>query len=266
MKRLSEQLKSAVRDMAYRTSIDQLKKRGVTQVNMVSMDRIVALIDEAVHRAVRHHLIGSEREQVIDATKEEFLRLMRNNEALENEASELRKLQGRAQDELDMLRRELGQAQQALDAKLAAAAVPVQAQIAGENAELARRFLETFAAVQEAAGGDLDQLRDGTLSLLLDFVDKERKSTIAATEVARDREIDLLQRRVSKLTASLEVSEKRMVELAALKNIDPGISSIYREVQGLDHQDALFKKKSALMADIFKANLALQKGTTRAEG
>ena len=259
MKRLSEQLKSAVRDRAYRTSIDQLKKRGVTQVNMVSMDRIVALIDEAVHRAVRHHLIGSEREQVIDATKEEFLRLMRNNEALENEANELRKLQGRAQDELDMLRRELNQAQQTLEAKLAAAAMPAQARIEGENAELAKRFLDTFAAMQGAAGGNLEQLRDGALSLLLEFVDKERKQTIAATEGARNREIDLLQRRVGKLSVSLEQSEKRMAELAALKNVDPGISSIYREVQGLDAQDTLFKKKSALMVDIFKANLALQK-------
>lgn len=259
MKKLSEQLKMAVRDMAYRTSVDQLKKRGVTQVNMLSMDRIVALIDEAVHRAVRHHLIGSEREQVIDATKEEFLRLMRNNEALENEASELRKLQTRAQDELDMLRRELGQATQTLEAKLAAAAIPAQVRIADENADLAKRFTETFAALKDISGGDFDQLRDGALAILLEFVEKERKTTIAATEAARDREIDLLQRRVGKLTSSLEESEKRMVEIAALKSIDPGISSIYRDVQGLSSEDSMFKKKSVLMEDIFKANLALQK-------
>ena len=258
MKKLSEQLKMAVRDMAYRTSVDQLKKRGVTQVNMLSMDRIVALIDEAVHRAVRHHLIGSEREQVIDATKEEFLRLMRNNEALENEASELRKLQTRAQDELDMLRRELGQATQTLEAKLAAAAVPAQVRIEGENADLAKRFYATFAMLHDA-GGDFEQMRDGALAILLEFVDKERKTTIAATEAARDRDIDLLQRRVSKLSTSLEESEKRMVEIAALKNIDPGISSIYRDVQGLTDEDSMYKKKSALMTDIFKANLALQK-------
>lgn len=259
MKRLSEQLKSAVRDMAYRTSVDQLKKRGVTQVNMVSMDRIVALIDEAVHRAVRHHLIGSEREQVIDATKEEFLRLMRSNEALENEANELRKLQGRAQDELDMLRRELGQATQTLEAKLEAAAVPTKARIEGENAQLVQRFMDTFAALRDTSGSSLDELRDGTLALLLEFVDAERKQTNAATAVARDREIDLLQRRVNKLTSSLETSEKRMAEIAALKSIDPGISSIYREVQGIDELDALFKKKSAIMTNIFEANLALQK-------
>ncbi len=259
MKKLSEQLKMAVRDMAYRTSVDQLKKRGVTQVNMLSMDRIVALIDEAVHRAVRHHLIGSEREQVIDATKEEFLRLMRNNEQLENEASELRKLQTRAQDELDMLRRDLGQTQQVLEAKLAAAAVPAQVRIAGENADLAKRFYATFASLEEITGGNMDQLRDGALSILLEFVERERKVTIAATEAARDREIDLLQRRVGKLSTSLEESEKRMVEIAALKSIDPGISSIYRDVQGLVGEDSMFKKKSALMSDIFKANMALQK-------
>lgn len=261
MKGLTEQLRMAVRDMAYRTSIDQLKKRGVTQVNMVSMDRIVALIDEAVHRAVRHHLIGSERERVIDATKEEFLRLMRSNEALENEANELRKLQQRAQDELDMLRRELGNAQHALEAKLAAAAVPAQARIAGENAELAERFYASFAALADVGGGNLEQLRDGALAILLEFVTKERKATIAATEAARDREIELLQRRVTKLSSSLEESEKRMVEIAALKNVDPGISSIFRAVQGIDQSDAMYKRKSQLMAEIFRANVTLQKKT-----
>lgn len=261
MKRLSEQLKSAVRDMAYRTSVEQLKKRGVTQVNMVSMDRIVALIDEAVHRAVRHHLIGSEREQVIDATKEEFLRLMRNNEELESEASELRKLQTRAQDEVDMLRRELTTAKQNLDQKLAAAAVPAQVQIEGENAEMAKRFCEMFARVADVVPGNFEQVRDGALAMVLEFVGKERKANLAAKQAASDREVDLLQRRINKLTTSLEETEKRMQQLAALKNIDPGISSIYREVQGLDAGANDFKKKSTLMADIFKANLALQKKT-----
>ena len=82
---------------------------------------------------------------------------------------------------------------------------------------------------------------------------------MAAKQAASDREVDLLQRRINKLTTSLSETEKRMQQLAALKNIDPGISSIYREVQGLDSGDGHFKKKSALMSDIFKANLALQK-------
>ncbi len=260
MKRLADQLRSAVREMAYKTSVDQLKKRGLNQVNVVSLDRIVVLIEEAVHRSLRQHLLGAERDRVVDATKEEFLRLMRSNEQLESEASELRRTQVRAQEEIDHLRRELADSSQQLDAKLAQAAFSTQAQVVGENEALAARFSELFASLSE--GGDIDPqaLRDGAFAILLQFADAERREALMAKEAARDRDVELLQRRIAKLSTTLEESEQRMAKLAALKNVDPGISSIYREVQGLDPAAELFQKKSALMADIFKANLALQKG------
>src|SRR5690606_31230334 len=53
MANLKRSLKEAVRKLAYSTSVDQLKKRGVTKVNVLGIDRVVALIDEAVHRSLR---------------------------------------------------------------------------------------------------------------------------------------------------------------------------------------------------------------------
>jgi len=71
------------------------------------------------------------------------------------------------------------------------------------------------------------------------------------------REIDVLERRIAKLTNSLGLTEQELQRLRQIKGIDPGISSIYREVQGLDGGDPRAGKKRELMEHIFAANLEL---------
>jgi len=80
-------------------------------------------------------------------------------------------------------------------------------------------------------------------------------------EKAYLREIENLQRRVNKLTRSLGLTEEELNRIRVLKNIDPGLASIYREVQGLSVEDAHAELKRELMARIFEANLDLQKKT-----
>jgi len=80
-------------------------------------------------------------------------------------------------------------------------------------------------------------------------------------EDAYQREIDILRRRVAKLTASLGLNED---ELARLRNVgisDEGVASIYRDVQGLSDEDAQAEVKKALMRGIFEANLDLRRRT-----
>ncbi len=43
-----------------------------------------------------------------------------------------------------------------------------------------------------------------------------------------------------------------------MKNIDLGVSSIYRTVQGLAGDDELFEQKKEMLEDLFQANLQLQ--------
>ena len=74
-------------------------------------------------------------------------------------------------------------------------------------------------------------------------------------------EVENLQRRIEKLTSSLDQTEHRLRQVAAMKDIDDGISSIYREVQGLKTEDNAFGKKKELMSAIFEANMRLQKKT-----
>jgi hypothetical protein len=52
-----ETLKDAVRQMSFRTSVDKLKKKGVQNVNVLGIDRIISLIEAAVHRSLKSRLV-----------------------------------------------------------------------------------------------------------------------------------------------------------------------------------------------------------------
>lgn len=72
-----------------------------------------------------------------------------------------------------------------------------------------------------------------------------------------DEDVDLLRRRVAKLTDSLERTEERLVQVAAMKQVDPGVPSVYRHVQGLDPQVQDYELRLALMRSLFDANREL---------
>jgi len=76
---------------------------------------------------------------------------------------------------------------------------------------------------------------------------------------------DLLQRRVRKLVAALELAEGEINRLRRTTEVETGQASIYREVQGLSPDDPLLALKRELMARIFEANEALQGARLRAE-
>lgn len=249
-------LKSAVKQFAFRTDVDALKKKGVGEVSVLGMDRICSLVEEAVHRSLKSRLVGMEREAVADATKAEFLRLMRSNESLLREKSEVQVLKERAEEEIDALRRQLAIDQQALAMKLEGEAVADRIRHASEDAALADRLREALAA----GGLKVDAAtEERALAVVLESLGRERAAADQAKGALRDREVENLQRRIEKLTQSLSTTEHRLRQVAAMKNIDDGISSIYREVQGLDDGAADVGKKKELMSAIFAANMRLQK-------
>jgi hypothetical protein len=252
-----ESLKQAVRQIAFRTDLDSLRKQGVERVSVLGMDRIVALVEEAVHRALKTRLVGLEREAVADATKAEFLRLLRTNQDLQREKSELERLKETAEEEVDRLRRQIVQEQQALQERLDRQRTADLPRYEIENAELAQRVREALAAI--GGGSDTAAAEARVLEVVSHSLGKERESAEAARRALRDREVENLQRRIDKLTQSLETTEHRLRQVAAMKNIDDGISSIYRDVQGLNPEAEQFGKKKELMSAIFAANMRLQK-------
>lgn len=67
-----------------------------------------------------------------------------------------------------------------------------------------------------------------------------------------------LERRIEKLTSSLQRTEEELVRLASMKDIELGVSSIFRTVQGLSADDNLADAKRDMLKNIFEANLALR--------
>ena len=94
-------LKDALRKLAYRTSVDQLIESGVTQVNVVGMDRIAQLVEEAVYRSLKDKFLSGERSEVAESTREEFVNLMRSNESLEQSRNEAVEARERAEESVD---------------------------------------------------------------------------------------------------------------------------------------------------------------------
>ena len=260
MSNLSQSLKDAVKRLAYGASLDQLKKRGIQKVNVLGIDRIVALIEEAVNRSLKHKLMGLERSVVADRTKEEFLKLLKSNEELEKSRDELAQMQHRAQEEIDEVRQQLAQQRAALAERLGVAHEQESRRYQGENAVIARELDDLFRQFVQHGKTDVGTLRDGVVAVVRKVVEAERQTALTALASARDREVEILERRITKMTDALEQNEQRMAEVLAMKDVDAGVASVYREVQGLSAGTRNFQKKKELMGEIFKANLALQKG------
>lgn len=70
--------------------------------------------------------------------------------------------------------------------------------------------------------------------------------------------VDLLERRIAKLIAALNESEQRWQKAGELIGSEPGLASVYREVQGLTDDEQHFELKQHLMEQILEENLALR--------
>ncbi len=260
-KGLQKKLQEAVRKLSYRTSVDQLKQRGISKVNVVGLDRIVALVETAVHRTLRARMQGfqgldglgpnAERGSIAEDARDEFLRLLRSNEKLEQVHQEVKAEKDELESEIDMMRLELLELRKAVNERRDKVEMEERIRVAETDADL---FAELEGLFSQAGRADLfEQVRDIMATRLM----SERHLLNEARKAEHKGEVDLLERRIEKLTSTLQNTEAQLVSALDSKDVDQGISSIYREVQGISDKDVFFQKKKGLMASIFEANLAL---------
>lgn len=107
-------------------------------------------------------------------------------------------------------------------------------------------------------GRGLEELRNEMFALARRQMEEERDRIIAEKLSEKQGEIERLERRLSKLTDSLGVTEAELQRLSKLKDVDLGLASIYREVQGLADGDSQAERKKEMMKTIFEANLGLR--------
>lgn len=157
--------------------------------------------------------------------------------------------------ELDRLREELEEQMREVERRGEVFAQE-QDQVAEKRArQFVRRIKERFA--RETATESVARLEKEMVALALSEVEEWRNGTLARELTESKKQADNLERRVRKLTDLLDVTEGELKRVAAMKNVDTGISSIYRSVQGIGDEDNNAEVKRELMKSIFEANLAL---------
>ena len=260
MASLGKNFRDTLKKLARQTPVDQLVKSGVKEVKVVGLDHIASLIEEAVHRSLRSKLMGMDRAQLAGEAREEFMRLLQSHQTLAEIARRGAAQEGRGRGRGRSGAAPAGGAEPAPAGEAGHAEEDLRAQHEGENSEILEQVNNLFLQLPDDPDAGVADLRNRVLELVMHVVGEERKTAIAARQVAHNREVEVLERRIDKLKGSLEATEHNLARLSDGGQVEPGISSIYREVQGLDHADTHFERKRTLMADIFRANVALQKG------
>ena len=109
-----------------------------------------------------------------------------------------------------------------------------------ENATLRTRLREQSPLTAEPPSGDVAE------------------GPAPPTKDPRDERIDKLQRRLAKVTRSLEEAEDLLARTSNQGEADFGIPSLYRTIQGLDAKDPRHALKAALMKSIYDSNVELR--------
>ena len=84
---------------------------------------------------------------------------------------------------------------------------------------------------------------------------------MAASRQSQDERLELLERRIARLSHNLGLTEEQLQRAMEMKGMDPGAASIYGEVQGLIDGSSDKKLKKDMMAAIYEANIELQNKT-----
>lgn len=108
----------------------------------------------------------------------------------------------------------------------------------------------------------LQQIQQQVIAEALREMKEELVGKLSGGETEYQSQIELLERRVAKLTKSLGMTEAELQRVLRSKSIDPGVASIYKSVQGLSGGDVQAQLKKALMEKIFEANVELRKKFT----
>jgi len=110
---------------------------------------------------------------------------------------------------------------------------------------------------------DVIRLKKEVVAMLSVEVEDLLRSPVFEELGERERQIEMLERRVRKLTDSLDKTEGELKRIASMKSIDTGIASIYDFVQGLDMSEGNAEQKMEMLTNIFESNFVFQKGESK---
>jgi len=253
---------------------DGIFGKDARKLNLVRGKQLLRSIDEAVRTSVEEHLPGADPSRlaaIVHSARTRLFALLKQGsqsvrglskaDFLKEAEADRRRIVAeseKARRELEHLlvqlrerRAQVGRIQDDLVAESRKSGLL-------QDEQLTQRIHAMFGG--DEADAETARIRDRILELVLHTVQTEREKVVDAQMTEHKREVDRFERRISKLTASLELTEEELHRIARMKDVDLGVASIYRDVQGLSLAEAAYEAKLEMMRCIFEANLELQKG------
>jgi len=264
---INSALSEAVRELGRSVSPEQLVRRGIERVRWVGTAEISILIERAVNRTLMERTIGplqaDEMRQVMADVQREFASELKGLQDLADSRELVTRHREEMQKELGKLREEIAGRREFLEQ---GESDPAEAEAARKDRleRLRLRIQARLLPLYDRLPAGAPPLRSVARDLVGVFA-AELDQALHEADAARSLEVQNLERRIAKLVASLEETERVLARVAAMKDLEFGLASIYRTVQGLSPEDAHRELKLAMMANLFKANLELQQELLHAQ-
>ena len=258
-----------VRKHTQEVDIETLNQQGVRKVNFITYSKINEIVALAVLKAFKKFGRSWDRVQANEIQHQATVELGKQLEAHGEQQADPQLLARQRQAVESDIRglRPLVESQLA-DLADGSPDSPVGSLLSEESfAELGGRIRRVLASHLESSTlPDSQQLLDQLGRVVQTVLEAERQHLLEMVDEAARRKTDLLRRRLHKLQNHLNEMEATLKNLAAAKGIDPGVASIYKEIQGLSLEDEQYERKCGLLRIIFEDNLQLQKSSPFPEG
>jgi hypothetical protein len=252
--KLNDELLAVVRELARPTTPRELESRGVRHIRSIGLGAVSLLIEKAVNRTLMKRTIGglaaSELGELRAEAEEEFAHQLAELQARSHSRRLVEKQRATVRADLAALRESVAETPAAPSPEV------VAVQAAGRQRELRLRIQDLLAPLERAAPENAPVTRDIADELAQLFEEYEQRSL---DESRRELEacLELEQRRIAKLVATLEKTEAVLARIARMKDVEHGLASIYRTVQGLSVDEGDYQRKLGLMRAIFDSNVRL---------
>jgi hypothetical protein len=259
----NEALLAQLKLLGQATTPDEMQKRGVRRVVSLSFRDVSILIERAINRTLIDRTLGGTDEAETRAlgaqAEKHFLAQIEELEQLADSRALLAQHRRAIEDELQTLRGELAARRGFEESRADPASWPVDAE---RWRELRLAVQDRLAPVFELAAAGAPPIRI-LVGEIMDLFAAERGASLSEVQRAADAEVQKLERRVAKLIAGLEETETALGRVAAMKGVDSGLESVYRDVQGLAAEEKAREKKLAILSKLYIANEKLQRELPR---
>jgi hypothetical protein len=266
-KKLSLNIFRLLHNRTKSTSIRRLERQGVKNVSILNVKDLKTLIQDAVDKTLKDlgiSLSQEELQKINDRTREEFLRILNDRDELKASMRTMGEEMEILKENIRLMKAELDVDNRLLQNEESQILQNKLAQVSHDReANLDSTLLVHLKSLLAESNVDV-AVKDEVLRLTLHLVEKERERSESDIKASQEDRVHKLKRRIAKLNAKLEETEKILEKVRSQENMDQGVASEFKTPQGMD-SDAVFREeKKALLKEIFTLNMDLKKLITEA--